>query len=168
MQPYFYYQLQQSDFSIQSLDQKLQKQCPKSGAIVTFSGLVRDGLLGANQAEHITANTKENQVRSIELSCYKSLCEKQIKSIGEQAFEKFELDGLVVIHRYGDLKVQQQIVFVGVASKHRKDAFLAAEMTMDFLKSKVAFWKKEHYTNGQKSKWIEPVSDDYVSLNKWQ
>ena len=152
---YFNASLQSNDFSVADQYSSLKKTCPAAGAIVTFTGLVRD-----------VAKSKAS-VSSIELSVYASMTKTQIQQVGLTAFDHFELDGVDIIHRHGKLKPTEQIVFVGVASKHRSEAFSAAEMIMDQLKSTVAFWKKEHYTDGSESQWIEPTEDDNNALKKW-
>jgi len=150
----FRYSLQIQDFSLDSEYSQLREQHPNAGAIVTFSGLVRD-----LSKEHET-------VSSIELSTYLEMTEKQIQSIGNNVMQHFNIDGLTIIHRHGVLKPRDQIVMVGVASKHRNEAFSAAEMAMDFLKSQTAFWKKEIAPNSER--WVEPTQADIESLKKWE
>ena len=159
--PYFHYALQRTDFSADEQHASLRKACPRAGAIVTFTGLVRDSI---NQA----SPDKKGNIQSIELDTYESMSKKQMQQIGETAFKSFDIHGLTIIHRFGSLKPEDQIVFVGTASKHRLDAFAAAEMTMDFLKSKIAFWKKEIYLDSTPSRWIEPTPADHTALKKWQ
>ena len=153
---FFHYSLQAEDFSLAKQYDLLQSKCKHSGAIVNFSGLVRDMAKSADQI-----------VECIELSVYQSMAEKQIQHIGEIVFNSFDIDGLNIVHRYGKLKPTENIVYVGVASKHRSEAFSAAQMTMDHLKAEVTFWKKEHYKNDSESKWIEPRKSDHQALNKW-
>ena len=152
---YFNAALQTDDFSLDQQYSILKNACPNAGAIVTFTGLVRD-----------VAKTNAS-VALIELSAYPAMTKAQMHQVGLSVFDHFELDGVNIIHRYGKLKPTEQIVFVGVASKHRSDSFSAAQMIMDQLKSSVAFWKKEHYTDGCESQWIEPTEDDKTALKKW-
>ena len=152
---YFSHSLQTGDFSIDEQYRLLQSACPESGAIVTFTGLVRD-ISKFNKA-----------VKSIELQTYPAMTEKQIKHIGEDAYSRFDIDGISIIHRHGKLTPTEQIVYVGTASKHRTEAFAAAQMAMDFLKSKVAFWKKEHYHDESDAKWIEPTAKDHQAVDAW-
>ena len=151
----FTYSLQEDDFSLAEEYQKLRHTCPSSGAIVTFTGLVRD------------FSKNGMPVDAIELSVYLSMTQKQLEAIGQDVIHRFNIDSLCIIHRFGKLKPQEQIVYVGVASQHRPDAFAAAEMSMDFLKSRVAFWKKEQYTNNKRHQWIEPSASDIDAVNRW-
>lgn len=153
--PYFHHVLQYEDFSIDEQYRQLQSSCPEAGAIVTFTGLVRD------------MSKVNTTVQCIELHTYPAMATQQIKQIGLDVFARFNIDGISIIHRHGKLRPTEQIVYVGVASKHRAEAFLAAQMTMDFLKSKVAFWKKEHYLDHSEAKWIEPSMDDQNAINSW-
>lgn len=155
MNAHFYYSLQTDDFNLDAEYTRLREQHSSTGAIVTFTGLVRD-LSKSSQTVH-----------AIELSTYPAMTQQQIQTIGNTVNQRFNIDGLSIIHRHGTLKPDDQIVFVGVASKHRQDAFSAAAMTMDFLKSQTAFWKKEITTDGAEH-WVEPTQDDVQSLTKWQ
>jgi len=71
-----------------------------------------------------------------------------------------------VIHRYGDLQPNDQIVLVAVASAHRGDAFAACEFIMDYLKTRAPFWKKEHAAEG--SRWVEAKSSDDDAAERWR
>ena len=98
------------------------------GAIVTFTGVVRDvdGGLNAMEIEH-----------------YPGMTEKALEKIAAEAMERWSLGDALVIHRYGRMEPGEQIMMVATAARHRKDAFEAAEYLMDYLKSRAPFWKKE-------------------------
>lgn len=145
--------VQHEDFNFQLEYEKLRND-NSVGAIVTFCGLVRD----LNQGQNITALTLEH---------YPGMTEKILQDIVEQAHKRWTLIDSTVIHRIGDLKINDQIVFVGISSLHRGDAFSACEFIMDFLKTQAPFWKKE--TTGQKqSFWLEAKEADLQALYKWQ
>ena len=152
---YFHHALQTEFFSVDEQYLALQNACKESGAIVTFTGLVRD------------LSKSDSSVECIELQTYPAMTQQQIQQIGVDIFKQFNIDGLNIIHRHGKLKPMEQIVFVGVASKHRVEAFSAAQMAMDFLKSKVTFWKKEYYKNVDKPECIKPTMNDHNALEKW-
>jgi molybdopterin synthase catalytic subunit len=59
----------------------------------------------------------------------------------------------------------EQIVFVGVSSKHRKAAFEACEFIMDYLKADVPLWKKE--LSPHQSVWVKAKPSDKQALKKW-
>ena len=71
----------------------------------------------------------------------------------------------MVIHRYGRLHPNEPIMMVATASRHRADAFAAAEFLMDYLKSRAPFWKKELTADG--SAWVAPRDEDEAALGRW-
>ena len=94
------------------------------------------------------------------------MTEQKLIEIEEQAHSKWELLGSTIIHRVGELSPDDQIVFVGVASSHREDAFLAAQYIMDFLKNEAPFWKKQKTQHGDG--WIGSRKSDLAAINKWK
>lgn len=131
----------------------LQGERRTTGAIVTFIGLVRDVNEGS-------------AVSGLMLEHYPGMAEKQIETIVTEAGRRWSLQALRVVHRVGALRPADTIVFVGVASQHRGDAFAACEYIMDHLKSRVAFWKKEQSAAGER--WLETRASDDKALQKWQ
>jgi molybdopterin synthase catalytic subunit len=57
------------------------------------------------------------------------------------------------------------IMMVATASKHRKDAFEAAEYLMDYLKSRAPFWKREITHAGES--WVSSKAEDEDALTRW-
>ena len=121
-----------------------------AGAVVTFSGLVRDegGTLAAMEIEH-----------------YPGMTEKALEAIRAQAIERFSLDAAMIIHRFGSLEPGEQIMMVATAARHRGDAFKGAEFLMDFLKSRAPFWKKEFSSDG--AAWVAAKEADEDALDRW-
>ena len=158
MEKHFIFKLQQEDFNLADEHQKIRSLTKNTGAIVTFTGLVRELL------------DDQTRLEKLELSTYAALVENQLKNLKHHIEENFTIDHMTIIHRYGQLKPHEQIVFVGTASQHRNQAFMATQMAMDFLKSQIAFWKKEIYQSGSdktKHRWIEPTEQDYQSFKQW-
>ena len=79
---------------------------------------------------------------------------------------KFDILGLEVEHRTGVIPVGETIVYVAAASRHRREAFLATDFMMDYLKTEAIFWKKEYRVSG--INWIEPRVQDYKDAKRWQ
>jgi molybdopterin synthase catalytic subunit len=121
-----------------------------AGAVVSFTGLVRDngGSLAAMEIEH-----------------YPGMTEKAIASMMDQASARWALVDALVIHRFGRLAGGEPIMMVAVASKHRADAFQAAEFLMDYLKSRAPFWKKELGPDG--ATWVAARDEDEAALDRW-
>ena len=82
-----------------------------------------------------------------------------------EAFDRFQLFGVRVIHRVGVLEVQDQVVMVAVTSAHRGQSFLACEFLMDYLKTQAPFWKKETTPDG--AKWVDARVSDDEALKRW-
>lgn len=122
-----------------------------AGAIVTFTGVVRDvasGDLAAMEIEH-----------------YPGMTEKAVEAYRAEAMARFGLADAMVIHRYGPLAPQDMIMMVATAARHRADAFAAAEYLMDWLKSRAPFWKKE--VSGQGTDWVAARDEDEAALARW-
>jgi len=144
--------VQEHDFNQQIEYERLKSQT-SIGAIVTFTGLVRD----INQGQSVS---------DLSLEHYPGMTEKCLKDIVEQAKQRWNIIASTVIHRVGHLTVSDQIVFVGVASQHRGDAFAACEFIMDYLKTEAPFWKKETMENGE-TQWVDARETDQKALSKW-
>ena len=121
------------------------------GAIVTFTGVVRD--LG------------EGALHAMEIEHYPGMTEKALEKIAQEAAERWSLGDVLIIHRHGLLRASEMIMMVATASRHRADAFQAAEYLMDFLKSRAPFWKKE--TSGSGSDWVAARTEDEEALKRW-
>jgi len=145
--------LQEEDFSVQAEYDKL-RETSSVGALVTFTGLVRD----MNQGKTVT---------SLQLEHYPGMTEKSLAKIVEEAKSRWHITDCTVIHRVGELTLSDQIIFVGVASVHRHDAFAACEFIMDYLKTEAPFWKKES-TADKQSYWLDARESDLTALNKWR
>lgn len=144
--------VQQQDFDLGDEYEALRARSHSPGAIVTFTGLVRE--LSGNQ--NITA---------MELEHYPGMTEKSLQDTADQAGERWKVDQFTIIHRIGKLLPDEQIVLVGVSSAHRGDAFAACEFIMDFLKTQAPFWKKEFTSEG--AHWVEAKSSDKKSAERW-
>lgn len=122
-----------------------------NGAIVTFTGVVRDlasGDLDVMEIEH-----------------YPGMTERALTKIAEEARQRWSLGDVLVIHRHGCLAPGDRIMMVATAARHRKDAFEAAEYLMDYLKSRAPFWKKEITKSG--AEWVAAKDEDEDALSRW-
>lgn len=122
-----------------------------NGAIVTFTGVVRDlasGDLDVMEIEH-----------------YPGMTERALTKIAQEAKERWSLGDVLVIHRHGRLSPGDRIMMVATAAPHRKDAFEAAEYLMDYLKSRAPFWKKEITHSG--AEWVAAKDEDEDALTRW-
>ena len=149
--------VQHEDFNMGVEYENLRISSQSPGAIVTFTGLVR---------QIYNNESKGDIVQSLYLEHYPGMTEQKLKEIEEQARSNWELLGSKIIHRVGELRADDQIVFVGVTSSHREDAFLATQFIMDFLKNEAPFWKKQKTQFGDE--WINTRKSDLTAISKWK
>ena len=115
------------------------------GAVVCFLGSVRD------------LEPKE-KLEKLEIEYYPKMAKKVLNETAKKAFKKWNLSQCLIIHRFGELEVNEPIVLIITQTKHRKDAFKANEYIIDFLKINAPFWKKEHSPKG--AKWVKQNKRD--------
>ena len=151
--PFIKIKIQNEGFNVSDEMEILHQN--NTGAIVNFIGVVRG------------YDEKNNQIiNSMTLEHYPGMTESEIEKIVFESFQRWELTGVTVIHRVGNLKPSDQIVFVGVSSKHRQNAFDGCIFIMDWLKTKAPFWKVEE--NNNKKNWVSFNENDNQALKKWQ
>lgn len=121
------------------------------GAISTFIGYVRD-----------FEDRPEEQLNHLKIEHYEGMTQKALKEIEKFAHKKWDLIETAIIHRVGVIKLNEPIVFILVASKHRDNAFDACRYIIDFLKTKAPLWKKE--VSKTHSFWVEQKESDLVKL----
>ena len=114
-----------------------------AGAVVTFTGIVRDdgGMLNALEIEHYPGMT-------------------------ERALTDHGLADWRIVHRHGRIPVGGQIMMVATAARHRRAAFDAADFLMDWLKSRAPFWKREIARDGTTG-WVAARPEDEDALTRW-
>jgi molybdopterin synthase catalytic subunit len=150
--------IQTEDFDAAELVQAMRAQHgAQIGALVTFTGLVREQNLITGDCSAVAALTLEH---------YPGMTERSIDKIIDEAQGRWDLLDVCVLHRVGTLAPSEQIVFVAVASAHRDTAFAAAEFVMDYLKTKAVFWKREQTEEG--THWVESAEADQKRAQHWQ
>jgi molybdopterin synthase catalytic subunit len=144
--------VQEEDFDPGAEAEALARGRTDIGAVVSFIGYCRDegGSLAALELEH-----------------YPGMAEEEVARAAGEAEARWPLLGATVIHRYGRIAPGERIVFVAVAAAHRGAAFAAAEMLMDYLKTRAPFWKRAIRSDGSVEGWIETKRDDDQSAARW-
>lgn len=117
---------------------------PGSGAVVTFTGNVRD-------------NARGESVSSLDYEAYAPAAEKMLERIADEIAERWGLRRVAIIHRVGSLQVGEASVVIAISSPHRDAAFDACRYAIERLKEIVPIWKKEHYAGG--ASWIGSEAD---------
>jgi molybdopterin synthase catalytic subunit len=141
--------IQEEDFDV--ADEVAALTTDETGAVATFSGIVRGG-------DGLTALMLEH---------YPGMTEREIARIAEQAHARWTLiTGITIIHRIGRLSAGERIVLVAVAAAHRQSAFAACEFLMDYLKTRAPFWKQEE--RGGALNWVEHRASDDAAAERWR
>ena len=130
--------------------ERLAMATPESGGVATFIGKVRGG----------------DGVDALELQHYEPLTLPGMEALADQMFDRWPLDGILMLHRTGTLSTGEPIVCVSVASRHRRAAIEAVDFAMDHLKSAAWFWKREKRAG--EWHWIEPRAEDYSDRARWE
>jgi molybdopterin synthase catalytic subunit len=122
---------------------------PGLGGVCTFVGEVR----------------LDDDVEALELTHYEPLTLAGMNDLGDRALARFELMGILIAHRVGEMHPGEPIVLVSAAARHRRAAIQAVDFAMDHLKSDAWFWKREK--RGGEWRWIDPRPEDHADLARW-
>jgi molybdopterin synthase catalytic subunit len=108
---------------------------------------------------------RDDGLSKLTLEHYPGMTEDALAEIEVLARQRFQLDDVLVIHRYGAMLAGEDIVLVMTASAHRKDAFEACQFLMDWLKTKAPFWKLEETADG--ARWVDAKESDDAAAARW-
>jgi molybdopterin synthase catalytic subunit len=123
------------------LDRVMEKvRWPGAGAVVTFSGVVRDESHG-------------RRVSQLEYETYPEMAETKLAEVEAEVTTRWPSVRCALLHRVGTLEVGEVAVVIAVAAPHRREAFAACEFAIDRLKATVPLWKRETGEGG--SVWVE-------------
>jgi molybdopterin synthase catalytic subunit len=145
--------VQREDFDVGAELDRLARGNRRVGGIASFVGLVRD--IGGN--DPVTALTLEH---------YPGMTEKKLAEIEAEAYRRWPLDAVLIVHRYGRLEPGERIVLVATASPHREAALASCHFLIDWLKTKAPFWKSEETPTGER--WVEARAEDDAATERWQ
>ena len=147
--------IQKKTFSTESVILEMKDLNSSVGAIVTFTGFVRD----------FYDDKEEKKLEQLELEHYAGMTEKMLLKIELEANTRWILEDIQIIHRVGALLPGDPIVLVAVACKHRGDAFDACHFIIDYLKVEAPFWKKEKTNIGEY--WVNDRKEDFLMKDRW-
>ncbi|ODR99591.1 molybdenum cofactor biosynthesis protein MoaE [Methyloceanibacter superfactus] len=142
--------VQTQDFDVGTEIAALRAARTDIGAIVTFTGAVRD---------------QDNTITEMTLEHYPGMTETELERIEQEAHARWPLQATLIVHRVGTLQAGDNIVLVVTASAHRDAAFDAAKFLMDYLKTSAPFWKRESGPGGDR--WVEAKADDEAAATLW-
>jgi len=132
--------VQRENFSIDQELERVRSRSKRIGGIATFLGIARD-------------RSRGRDVDSITFEHYEGMAQKTLRDIRERALKDFDILELLIIHRYGDITIGENIVLIIAGAEHRADAFRACKWAIDELKQITPIWKLEHTPEGEV--WVE-------------
>ena len=130
---------QTAEINVEETLENFTSQNDNSGAVISFLGKVRP------------SNNKK-KIKSMDIEIYEEMALYQTKIAINNLLKKFQIHDYLIMHRYGNLKPGEIIIFVIVASEHRKEGFIFIQDILLYFKKKITFWKKENYA--QYSRWL--------------
>jgi molybdopterin synthase catalytic subunit len=145
--------VQPGDFDIGAEVAHLTAGRTDIGAVVTFTGTVREG-------------SGEQAIASMTLEHYPGMTEDELARVEAEANARWPLQASLIVHRVGTLRPGDNIVLVVTASAHRQAAFDAAAFLMDYLKTRAPFWKKEVGLDGRE-RWVDAKDSDDRAAERW-
>jgi len=132
--------IQRGNFSIDQELDRVRSRSKRIGGIATFLGIARD-------------RSRGRDVDGITFEHYEGMAEKKLREIRERALKDFDILELLIIHRYGEIAIGENIVLIIAGAEHRADAFNACRWAIDELKQITPIWKLEHTPEGEV--WVE-------------
>lgn len=144
--------VQTEDFDVGAEISRITDGNTDIGGLASFVGLVRDYA----GDETISAMTLEH---------YPGMTEKQLAKLEAEARERWRLQDVLIIHRYGRLEPGERIVLVATAAPHREAALESCAFLIDWLKTRAPFWKLEDRESGPA--WVASREEDFVAADRW-
>jgi len=132
--------VQRENFSIDRELDRVRRRSTRIGGIATFLGIARD-------------RSRGRDVDGITFEHYEGMAQKKLREIRERALKDFDILELLIIHRYGEIAIGENIVLIIAGAEHRADAFRACKWAIDELKQITPIWKLEHTPEGEV--WVE-------------
>jgi molybdopterin synthase catalytic subunit len=132
--------VQRENFSIDVEINRVRSRSKRIGGISIFLGTARDRSQGRD-------------VDSITFEHYEGMAQKKLREIRERALKDFDILELLIVHRYGEISIGENIVLIIAGAEHRAEAFRACKWAIDELKQITPIWKLEHTPSGEV--WVE-------------
>lgn len=132
--------VQRDNFSIDEEIDRVRSRSRRIGGIAVFLGTARD-------------RSKGRDVESLTFEHYEGMAQKKLREIRERALKDFDVIEMLILHRYGDIGIGENIVLIVVGAEHRAEAFRACKWAIDELKQITPIWKREQTPEGDV--WVE-------------
>jgi molybdopterin synthase catalytic subunit len=155
--------VQREDFDIGRELEALTAGNTRIGGVASFVGLVREM---APEFSDGGAPARSKGGGAMTLEHYPGMTEKKLAEIEAEARNRWPLEALLIIHRYGRLEPGDRIVLVATASPHRAAALESCQFLIDWLKTEAPFWKLEETPDGA-ARWVEARASDDAAAWRW-
>ncbi|MBI4402000.1 MAG: MoaD family protein [Nitrospirae bacterium] len=132
--------VQRENFSVDEEIDRVRRRSTRIGGISIFLGTARD-------------RSKGHDVSSITFEYYEGMAQKKLREIRERALKDFDVLEVLILHRYGEIRIGENIVLIVVGAEHRAEAFRACKWCIDELKQITPIWKLEQTPDGEV--WVE-------------
>ena len=132
--------VQRENFSIDEEINRVKNRSKRIGGIAMFLGTARNRSQGRD-------------VSTITFEHYEGMAQKKLREIRERAIQDFDVIEALILHRYGEISIGENIVLIVVGAEHRADAFKACKWCIDELKQITPIWKLEQTPEGEV--WVE-------------
>jgi molybdopterin synthase catalytic subunit len=116
---------------------------PTNGAVLLFLGAVRQ----VNDGRGVTG---------IDYAAYEAMARRELEAIVTEGVARFGTPDVAIVHRLGELAVEEVSVAIAVGHPHRDTAYALSRWVIEELKSRVPIWKREHYVDGTRE-WVDPT-----------
>jgi molybdopterin synthase catalytic subunit len=116
---------------------------PANGAVLLFLGAVRQVNDGRD-------------VSGIDYAAYEAMAQRELEAIVAEGAATFGSSDVAVVHRLGELAVEEVSVAIAVGHPHRDGAYALSRWVIEQLKRRVPIWKREHYADGTRE-WVDPT-----------
>jgi molybdopterin synthase catalytic subunit len=144
--------VQQQAFDVGAELHLIRAGKPHVGGTALFVGSVREV-------------TGDEKISAITLEHYPGMTERALAEIEAEARARWQVDDVLIIHRFGRMLPGEDIVLVIVTAVHRDAAFSACQFLMDWLKTRAPFWKLEE--EGEVARWVEAKTSDDAAADRW-
>ncbi len=132
--------VQRENFSVDAEIDRVRTRSTRIGGISVFLGTARD-------------HSRGHDVSAITFEYYEGMAQKKLREIRERALKDFDVLEVLILHRYGEIQIGENIVLIVVGAEHRADAFRACKWCIDELKQITPIWKLEQTPAGEV--WVE-------------
>lgn len=108
------------------------------GAVVNFLGVVR-------------GREEGKRIRAIEYEAFEQMVRHQFNLLFDEMEQRWPLESVRLIHRLGEVKVNEPSLWVEVVAPHRGEAFAACQWLIDEMKRVVPIWKQPVSAEGNQT-----------------